>query len=107
MQKIAPTNGSEKPVASHSKPSMIRCTTLYRLAVGTMQLDLLTVSDVAEVLGLGSSMVRKLDRTGVLPPCTRTKRGYRLYRREEVDELARERAARPPRPGPARSAQRQ
>lgn len=68
-----------------------------------MQLDLLTVSDVAEVLGLGPSMVRKLDRTGILPASTRTKRGYRLYHREEVESLARERAAHPPRPGPASS----
>lgn len=58
-----------------------------------MQLELLTVSDVGEILGVCPSMVRKLDRTGVLPASTRTKRGYRLYRREEVEALARKREA--------------
>jgi excisionase family DNA binding protein len=65
-----------------------------------MQAELLTVSDVAEILGVGRTTVHKLDRNGVLPPFVRTKKGYRLYRAEDVEELARKRAANPPRPGP-------
>ncbi len=56
------------------------------------ELDLLSVGDAATILGLSPDMVRVLHRQGRLP-AFRTPRGVRLFRRSDVEELARERKA--------------
>jgi excisionase family DNA binding protein len=57
------------------------------------EIELLTVGDAAEILGLSADMVRVLHRNGLLQ-ALRTPRGYRLFRRSDVERLARERAKR-------------
>jgi excisionase family DNA binding protein len=52
---------------------------------------LLTASDAARILGLSRDMVRVLARSGRLPS-TRTANGYHLFRRADVESLARARA---------------
>jgi excisionase family DNA binding protein len=54
--------------------------------------DLLTTADAARILGLSADMVRLLARDGRLRPAAETVRGLRLFRREDVDALADERA---------------
>jgi excisionase family DNA binding protein len=53
-------------------------------------LELLTVGDAAAILGLSPDMVRVLHRQGRLP-ALRTPRGNRLFKRKDVERLARER----------------
>lgn len=53
-------------------------------------LELLTVGDAAAILGLSADMVRVLHRQGRLPALL-TPRGNRLFKREDVERLARER----------------
>jgi excisionase family DNA binding protein len=55
--------------------------------------ELLTVADAAIILGLSVSMVRVLHDKGRLD-AIRTPRGYRLFRRRDVERLARERGRR-------------
>ena len=57
------------------------------------ELDLLSVGDAATILGLSPDMVRVLHRQGRLP-AFRTPRGFRLFRRADVEKLAKERKAR-------------
>jgi DNA-binding transcriptional MerR regulator len=54
--------------------------------------QLLTASDAARILGLSRDMVRILSQKGVLPS-QRAANGYHLFRRGDVEELARKRAA--------------
>jgi excisionase family DNA binding protein len=54
--------------------------------------DLMTSSDAARILGLSSDMVRLLARRGALPIAARTIGGVRLFRREDVERVARDRA---------------
>jgi hypothetical protein len=54
--------------------------------------DLLTTADAARVLGLSSDMVRLLAREGRLPVGAESVRGVRMFRREDVEALAAERA---------------
>jgi len=54
---------------------------------------LLTVGDAAAILGLSVDMVRVLHRKGHLPAFL-TPRGQRLFKRCDVERLARERRAR-------------
>jgi DNA-binding transcriptional MerR regulator len=54
--------------------------------------DLMTAVDAARILGLSADMVRLLARDGRLPAAAETVRGVRLFRREEVETLAAERA---------------
>ncbi|MEY4514007.1 MAG: MerR family regulatory protein [Pseudomonadota bacterium] len=56
-------------------------------------IELLTVGDAALILALSVDMVRVLHRQGHLP-AFRTPRGYRLFRRSDVEKLARKRKAR-------------
>lgn len=51
-------------------------------------------ADAAGVLGITPQRVRDLARRGVLPVAATTPRGARLFRAEDVERLARERAAR-------------
>jgi DNA-binding transcriptional MerR regulator len=53
--------------------------------------QLLTASDAARILGLSRDMVRILSQKGILPS-QRTANGYHLFRRGDVEKLARERA---------------
>jgi len=53
--------------------------------------DLMTAADAARILDLSSDMVRLLARGGGIPFLS-TVRGVRLFRRADVDALARERA---------------
>ena len=53
--------------------------------------QLLTASDAARILGLSRDMVRILSHKGVLRS-QRAANGYHLFRRRDVEELARERA---------------
>lgn len=55
--------------------------------------ELLTVGDAAAVLGLSVQMVRVLNNRGQLA-AVRTAGGYRLFRRDDVEQLARQRARR-------------
>lgn len=54
--------------------------------------DLMTTGEAARVLGLSSDMVRWLEREGRLP-AERTTNGVRLFRRGDVEQLERSRAA--------------
>lgn len=53
--------------------------------------ELLTVGDAAELLGLSADMVRVLHRQGELNEAFLTPRGVRLFRRADVERLARAR----------------
>ncbi len=53
--------------------------------------DLMTAADAARILEISSDMVRLLARGGGLPFMS-TVRGVRLFRRADVDALARARA---------------
>jgi len=53
--------------------------------------ELLTPQDAAAILGVGPQRVRQLEREGRLS-ATRTPAGWRLFRREDVERLAAERA---------------
>lgn len=60
--------------------------------------DLMTVSDAAARLGLGTEMVAKLRRSGRIP-VVRTVGGMNLFLTQDIDRLKKERAKNPPRPG--------
>lgn len=55
--------------------------------------ELLTASDAARILGLSRDMVRILASKGALPS-QRAANGYHLFRRGDVEQLARVRAER-------------
>jgi len=55
--------------------------------------EFLLTADVARVLGVVPDAVRALARKGALP-YTRTAGGVKLFRREDVEALQRERVAR-------------
>ena len=57
--------------------------------------DLMTATDAGRILGVSVDMVRVLARRGGLP-FTSTVGGIRLFRRADVDALARQRAKRKP-----------
>ncbi len=60
--------------------------------------QLLSVADAARVLGVVPATVRQMERSGRLP-ARRTAGGIRLFRREDVEQLAEARATidrRPP-----------
>jgi hypothetical protein len=59
---------------------------------GTMVQQLLETADAARVLGLTPASVRQLAKRGVLAAVTVTPRGVRLFARDAVERLARERA---------------
>jgi excisionase family DNA binding protein len=54
---------------------------------------LLTVADAARILGVVPARVRQLANEGQLPPAATTVRGTRLFRQEDVEQLARVREA--------------
>lgn len=56
--------------------------------------DLLTPADAARLLGLSVDMVRILATKGQLATAAKTTRGARLFRRDDVEELAATRAGR-------------
>ena len=58
-------------------------------------IDLLTPADAARILGLSVDMVRILANGGQLATAAKTVRGARLFRRDDVEELAAARAGRP------------
>src|SRR4051812_16602212 len=51
--------------------------------------DYLTVGQAAELLGVSPWTLRYWDRTGKLTPARHPLSGYRLYRREQLDEILR------------------
>jgi MerR family transcriptional regulator, copper efflux regulator len=51
--------------------------------------DYLTVGEAAELLGVSPWTLRYWDRTGKLKPTRHPLSGYRLYRREQLDEILR------------------
>jgi DNA-binding transcriptional MerR regulator len=53
----------------------------------------LTSADVARILGLTTGSVRLLQQRGALPIAAKTERGIMLYRRADVERLARAREA--------------
>ncbi len=53
--------------------------------------ELMTATDAGHILGLSADMVRTLHRRGRLAALV-TVRGHRLFRREDVERLAEERA---------------
>jgi excisionase family DNA binding protein len=55
-------------------------------------MELLASKDVSEILGVGPDRVRQLADEGRLP-YVRTKSGWRVYRKEDVERLAAERDA--------------
>lgn len=57
-----------------------------------VDVDLLTPADAARILGLSVDMVRILATKGQLPTAAKTTRGARLFRRDDVEELAATRA---------------
>jgi hypothetical protein len=59
--------------------------------------DLLSTADAARILDLSADMVRLLARDGRLPIAAETVRGVRLFRKQDVEALAAERAGVPDR----------
>lgn len=57
--------------------------------------ELLSAADAARLLGLSVDMVRVLAREGRLPAAVTTSRGVRLFRRQDVADLAAARAGHP------------
>lgn len=55
--------------------------------------DLLTTADASKVLGVVPDTVRQWARRGLVPSLP-TPSGQRLYRRGDIERLARDRAAR-------------
>jgi Helix-turn-helix domain len=56
-----------------------------------MRDDLLESADASRILGLTPATVRQLARRGTLPVASVTPRGVRLFTREAIEKLARER----------------
>ncbi len=54
---------------------------------------LLTVADAARILGVVPARVRQLANEGQLPPVATTVSGTRLFRQEDVEQLAAAREA--------------
>jgi excisionase family DNA binding protein len=52
----------------------------------------LSTADAARVLGVTPATIRLMERQGRLPAATRTEGGIRLFRRSDVERLARRRA---------------
>src|SRR5579872_6401291 len=65
-----------------------------RMPSPQVDVDLLTPADAARILGLSVDMVRILATNGQLPTAAKTARGARLFRRDDVEELAATRAGR-------------
>jgi excisionase family DNA binding protein len=65
---------------------------------------LLTVADAARILGVVPARVRQLANEGQLPPAATTVRGTRLFRLEDVEQLAEVREAKRNRTAPAKGA---
>jgi excisionase family DNA binding protein len=63
---------------------------------------LLTVADAARILGVVPARVRQLANEGQLPPAATTVRGTRLFRLEDVEQLAEVREAKRHRAAPTR-----
>jgi DNA-binding transcriptional MerR regulator len=59
-----------------------------------MRNDLLESADAGRILGLTPAAVRQLARRGTLPVAGVTPRGVRLFTREAIEQLARERGDR-------------
>ncbi len=55
-------------------------------------MELLASSDVSRILGVGPERVRQLADEGRLP-FIRTESGWRVFRRSDVERLAKERSA--------------
>src|SRR5688500_9781163 len=66
-----------------------------RMPAPQPDVDLLTPADAARILGLSVDMVRILATNGQLATAAKTTRGARLFRRDDVEELAATRAGRP------------
>ena len=66
--------------------------------------QLLTAADAARILGVVPARVRQLANEGQLPPAATTVGGTRLFRREDVQQLADARAAKRNRPVRAHAA---
>ena len=47
----------------------------------------LTVKEAAAYLGASPATLRNWDRTGKLTPCRHPVNGYRLYRKEDLDQI--------------------
>ena len=56
-----------------------------------MSEELLTVSQAARAIGCGERTIREWDKANVLRPDMVTSRGWRLYRRESIERIAKER----------------
>jgi DNA-binding transcriptional MerR regulator len=61
-----------------------------------MQDELLMSADAGRVLNLTPAAVRQLARRGTLPVARMTPRGVRLFTREAIEQLARQREDRAP-----------
>lgn len=61
--------------------------------MGEIEIQLLTPAEAAQRLGVGSARVRQLADARQLP-AMRTLSGRRLFRREDVERLARQRETR-------------
>lgn len=64
--------------------------------------DYLTVKEAARFLGVCPGTLRNWDRSGKLRPARHPINGYRLYRREQLDEIIRLAAVSPETPDPGR-----
>lgn len=61
--------------------------------------ELLSTSDVARLLGFAADYVRRLARTGQIPTVGETGAGYKLFKRSDVVEFARNHTQTQPRQG--------
>jgi helix-turn-helix protein len=50
----------------------------------------LTVKEAAAFLGTSPATLRNWDRTGKLTPCRHPVNGYRLYRKEDLEQVLRQ-----------------
>lgn len=60
--------------------------------------DLLSISEAARVAGISIGWLRTLCDQGRIP-VERTQKGYRLFRRRDIDKYLKEREKTPPQPG--------
>jgi excisionase family DNA binding protein len=55
------------------------------------QMHLMSPSEAAKLLGIGTERVRQLERDGRLSAAAKTGQGWRLFKRSDVEKLAAER----------------
>lgn len=88
------TRDRAPPLSRHAKFWLFLCPRLYNLCVVRTHApsetgELLTIKAAADALGVSEQTLRRWDRAGKLRPVRHPMNGYRLYRREVINDLKR------------------